>query len=445
MCDTIVALGNATVDGSVIFAKNSDREPNEAQEVIILPRQEHPEGSSLRCTYIEIPQVSETHAVLLCKPFWMWGAEMGANEHGVAIGNEAVFTKIPYEKETGLTGMDLLRLALERAATAQAALEVITKLIAQYGQGGNCGLTHPLYYHNSYIIADPHEAWVLETAGKEWAAERVTDVRSISNAITIGNKWDLASPGLVDYALERGWCKKREDFDFGKCYSDFLYTSFSDARKRQCRSQDMVHQVGLHKAVTVKTMLNILRDHGTDDLINTSLRQNLIGADVCMHAGFGPIRVSQSTGSLVCHLRKDRQTLWITGTSAPCTSVFKPVWIEAGMPEIGPSPEAVFNADSLWWRHEALHREILHDYPTRISLIHEERDALENSFLERAEDCQAVSPGELAAFTKKCFLEADEALKRWTDLVNSTPPKKRSAYLFRTAWRNFNRQAKYPS
>ena len=36
MCDTMVALGNATADGSVIFAKNSDREANEAHELVLI-------------------------------------------------------------------------------------------------------------------------------------------------------------------------------------------------------------------------------------------------------------------------------------------------------------------------------------------------------------------------------------------------------------------------
>ncbi len=119
MCDTLVALGNSTADGSVIFAKNSDREPNEAHELVLIPRASHPAGSTVSCTYIDIPQVAETFAVLLAKPFWIWGAEMGANEKGVAIGNEAVFTKVPMEKQPGLIGMDFLRLALERAATAR--------------------------------------------------------------------------------------------------------------------------------------------------------------------------------------------------------------------------------------------------------------------------------------------------------------------------------------
>jgi secernin len=49
---------------------------------------------------------------------------MGANEHGVTIGNEAVFTKVPHDKQPGLIGMDFLRLALKRLWTAGGGLRV---------------------------------------------------------------------------------------------------------------------------------------------------------------------------------------------------------------------------------------------------------------------------------------------------------------------------------
>src|SRR3954454_5718393 len=262
MCDTVVALGTATADGSVIFAKNSDREPNEAHQILALPRARHLPGTTTRCTYITIPQVEETYAVLLAKPFWIWGAEMGANEHGVVIGNEAIITRVSLDREPGLIGMDFIRLALERAATARAALDVITALLAAHGQGGNCGFTRPSFYHNSFLIADPHEAWVLESAGRQWAAERVQSVRAISNAISIGNRWDLASPGLVDYAVEQGWCTDPTTFDFGQAYSDPHNPRLVSGIDRQCRAMELLET---HSGqITTATMMALLRDHGAD-------------------------------------------------------------------------------------------------------------------------------------------------------------------------------------
>ena len=341
MCDTIVALRNSTADGSVLFAKNSDRDPNEAHEVVLIQRQRHSVGSSVKCTYIEIPQVEETYKVLLCKPFWIWGAEMGANEFGVTIGNEAVFTRIPYGKTPGLIGMDFLRLALERAKTASEALDVITTLLEEYGQSGNCGFAHPMYYHNSFLICDKTDAWVLETAGIEWAAEKVKDIRSISNAITIGKRWDKASKTLVSFAVEKGWCKNEDDFDFARCYSEPIFTRFSDARNRQvCTTNALSEKKG---KLTPEMMIEMLRSHSVDRAEDWRPDNGIMGADVCMHSGWGPIRLSQTTGSLVTHQTDNLSTHWVTATSAPCTSIFKPVWLDCNLPDMGPSPTGEYD------------------------------------------------------------------------------------------------------
>jgi secernin len=139
MCDTMVALTDSTAGSCVLFAKNSDRQRNEAQVVERLARADHPRAAVVNCTYISVPQVGRTHAVLLCRPYWIWGAEMGANECGVVIGNEALRAQVPAPETVALTGMDLVRLALERASSSVEAVDVMTQLLEAHGQGGDCG------------------------------------------------------------------------------------------------------------------------------------------------------------------------------------------------------------------------------------------------------------------------------------------------------------------
>jgi dipeptidase len=435
----MVALGNATIDGSVIFAKNSDREPNEAHMLLMIPAEEHPEDTKVKCTYIEIPQVKHTYSVLLAKPFWIWGAEMGANEHGVVIGNEAVFTKVPYQKEPGLIGMDFLRLALERSKTAKEALECITSLLERYGQGGNCGFTHDFYYHNSFLIADPGEAWVLETAGQHWAAEKVVDIRSISNRLTIGSKFDLASADLVNYAIEKGWCSTKEDFSFAGCYSDLIFSHFSDAKKRQSTTTECLRQC--RGQIDISTMFDLLRNH-VNAQPNWTPAKGITGSDVCMHAGFGPIRGSQTTGSMVAHLDSDFMTFWVTGTSTPCTSIFKPVWFEAGLPELGDEPAGIYQEGTLFWEHELLHREILRNYSININLLRNERNELEQNFVERSQEIKVLPVEEKLAFSQLCFSESEKLSRNWLEKVKQINSNNLLPIHYSAAWRQFNKQAK---
>ena len=62
-CDTWVAMQDATADGSVILAKNSDRPPMEAQPLVQVPRASHAAGEKVKCTYIEIPQAPVTMSI----------------------------------------------------------------------------------------------------------------------------------------------------------------------------------------------------------------------------------------------------------------------------------------------------------------------------------------------------------------------------------------------
>jgi secernin len=441
MCDTFVATPEATVDGSVIFAKNSDREPNEAQAIEYYPAKVYKKGEDLKLSYISIPQAKETRGVLLSRPFWIWGAEMGVNDAGVAIGNESVFTKLPMRKEKKLLGMDMLRLGLERADTAEGALDVIVELLKEYGQGGPAGYEDKkLLYHNSFIIADTKEAWVLETADNEWAAVKVKGVRSISNRITIGTEFDRSSPGLVDTAVKKGWCKSEGEFHFGKAYSDWFFTTFSMAKERCERTQKLVD--GGAGKIDPVMMMNYLRDHNLDGGIYKP-QSRLFMAEICMHAANPVSRMSQTTGSLVAHLTGKINTHWITGTAAPCTSIFKPFYFEAGkLPDVGPVPTGKFDDSTIWWRHEGLHREVLKDYQKRIRAYEDERDVLEGEFVKESEKLvgslkakKGDAEKKFFSFSEKCFDSAKEAEDKWTKKVKGLSIDKKANIVFTSFWK----------
>ena len=396
----------------------------------------------VQCTYISIPQVERTNTVLLSKPFWMWGAEMGVNEHGLAIGNEAVFTKVAYERGPALTGMDLLRLALERAATARQAVDVITGLLAAHGQGGNCGYTHKLNYHNSFLMADPAEVWVLETAGRHWAAKKVQGVYSISNKITIESDWDLASDDLVDHAVRKRWCRSAADFSFACCYSDFLYTKFSAAEHRCSCSRHLL--AAKQGKLEVGDFIAVLRDHGHGHGGSYRPDKGLFLSQVCNHAAWGPVRISQTVGSLASRLTPGRSSHFVTGTAAPCTSVFKPIWIDTpgALPD-QPAGKA-YDGQSLFWRHERLHRRVLRNYPESMRVIAPARDELEAGLLEQALGAAGAERAVREQIAKQAFDQGDKFIAESLAALHGQSKAGGSGFLCAQAWRKWNRAAGLP-
>lgn len=436
MCDTLIATKLAAKDGVAVFGKNSDRPPNEGQSMVYFPAATYPAGSKVKCTYIEIPQVKETHAVLLSKPFWMWGGEMGINEHGLVIGNEAIYSKIPANKEPALLGMDMLRAALERAVTPREAIDVIVALLEEFGQGGNCySHGNEMYYHNSFLIANADDAWVLETVDKQWAARQVKDVYTISNCLTIGNQYDLASSDLVDLAIRKGMTKSKNQFQFASDYSDFLFTTFADGRSRR---QTTITALDAQKGkIGIETMIATLRHHN-DEIFDP--KKGITGADVCMHAGFGPVRISQSTASIAAYLDKNNPLIFATGTSAPCTSIFKPFWMDcASFLTDEPVPTSQADSNSLFWSHERLHRATLLNYPERIKTYASDRDALERKFIEGALKLHNSPAKEREKFSMQCLAESRAAEAEWLKRVETVPAKR--SLLFSMAWNGFNKKA----
>ena len=345
MCDTLGVLRGSYA----LFGKNSDRSPNEAQVTELYPARIY-DGDEVACTYRLIPQAKETLSVLLSRPVWMWGAEIGVNEAGVAIGNEAVFTKGKYGAPS-LTGMDLLRLGLERAESAERAVNVIIELLETYGQGGNCGFDHTFYYDNAFLIMDRSKLFVLETCNKNWVVKSFSRT-SISNRLSIGSDGERYGGGVCDFA---------------KTYSDPLYSYFSGSKQRKAAST-----CALPTANTEQDLMRALRGHDSD--VSNPFAQGSVSS-CCMH--YGGMVGDHTTASMVIRLDGGAPTVFLTGTSTPCVSLYKPYRFgnPVRLPVVAPGDEA----GARYWREQELFRRALVGKIVPAEFF-AERDALEQSW-----------------------------------------------------------------
>jgi secernin len=390
-CDTWVALANATASRLTILGKNSDRPQFDAQPLLFYPHSSWPEGKMIDLGRIKIPQVQETFATMGSSPYWCWGYEEGINEFGVAIGNEGQHTKplnaaiASFKKRSepaqGPTGMDLVRLGLERGRTAREALGVITRLLETYGQFGSGHPTDGVdgAYDNSFLIADPEEAYVLETAGTRWVAKRYAlGTTSISNKLGITTAWDLASPDLVDHAVEQGWWMKRPDtpFDFETAYA-------GDTPKDRQGQENALTRVSCsgrllrEKAgeITIRWMMRVARDRSTKPSVdNNGTASSCVATLPASHA--------------------DLPVFWWCA-SRPSNGCYVPYFVHGSrMPEIlsragtfgrrivppDVAQRDAFSPDSYWWIAKDLSDKVEADWQTRNPIVRNEFDVLEDEF-----------------------------------------------------------------
>lgn len=312
MCDTLCVHGR---DGT-IFAKSSDRPFDERQLLTQLVRRTA--GASLRTQYIEIDD-ADSNALIGSQPTWLWGFEHGVNEHRLAIGNETVWTtKDPHGLPPALIGMDLVRLGLERSRSADDALDVITSLVERHGQGGSAWESADMPYFSSFLIADPHGGWVVETSDRTWVARPVGGGAAISNRVSMTTDWTRSSADLSPGT------------DFDTLRDPESPTAFADLRLDATREAVAKGAPALGPREVAAT----LRHHGVrpwgapgsdpGELTPppASIGDDWTGIAVCMH-----IRdYINTTASMICELPVSPASplrLWVA-LGSPCVSIYVP-------------------------------------------------------------------------------------------------------------------------
>ncbi len=328
MCDTLASVTGLTP----WFAKNSDRPIGEAQLIEAYPARVS--GATVATTHLEIADEG-ARAVVGSRPQWCWGLEHGINDAGVAIGNERLWTVDKPSSAPGLIGMDLVRLGLERAASAQAAVEVIVELAGRHGQSGSCAGSKDDPYWSSFLVADRYAVWVLETSGPSWTAIR-SDRAAISNRLTIGAEHDRASPDVV------GEVFSDRNTDLGPAVSD----------RRLAATRAAVERDG----IDARRLAATLRDHGAgpwgapgpesrsvsrSDAVPTSMGDDFSGVTVCQHVP----GVAVTAASMIVDLTADT-TVIRACVGSPCASVYVPFSFDVVPDTLG--------REATWRRFDAL-------------------------------------------------------------------------------------------
>lgn len=234
-CTSLIAGAGATADGSVMitYAADShtlygaltsspaaDWHPGDMRQIV-----EWDTGKPLG----SIPQVPHTYAV-----------NGNMNEHQLAIVESTWGGRPELVDTLGLIDYGtLIQLGLERARTAREAIQVMTDLVKEYG-----------YYSSgeSFSIADPNEAWIMEMIGKGsgrkgavWVAIRIPDdcISGHANHPRIHQfplddpENCLYSPDVISFAREEGYFNGvNKDFSFSKAYGVLDYGALRGCEAR---------------------------------------------------------------------------------------------------------------------------------------------------------------------------------------------------------------------
>lgn len=228
-CTSLIATKGATKDGSVMITYAADSHTLYG-DMPALAAADHKPGEMRKIydwdsgKYLgEIPQPAHTYS------------RIGhINENGVAMAES---TWGGHEELVDTSGIidygSLIFITLERARTAREAVDIMTSLVQEYGYASE---------GESFSIADPDEAWIVEMIGKGpgnkgavWVARRIPDgfISGHANNPRIHQfplnepETTLYSPDVISFAREKGYFSgKDEEFSFSRAYMPYDYLAF---------------------------------------------------------------------------------------------------------------------------------------------------------------------------------------------------------------------------
>ena len=265
---------------------------------------------------------------------------------------------MPASAKPALIGMDLVRLGLERARSAAEAVDVMTGLLEACGQGGIADAAHQEAYDSSFLVADPSHAFVLETAGADYAVAPFAAGVAISNRISLGTGWTRASAGLVP----------GDDFDRFRDHGDD--TAHADVRLAASRRfLASTPSGGLTPAATAAH----LRDHGTGPWGTPGsagpvhvppgrVGSGGRGVSICMHVRGLSVTAASMVAELPAALADGAPLRVYVAAGSPCASIYVPAFPRtvAGPPPFVPLE---LSGDELWHAADALRR-VVEDDPS---------------------------------------------------------------------------------
>ncbi len=333
---SIVVTSGSSADGSMILAHNAYAPASSIPSIYKvretsrnIEKLQYPDGkkihveSSLGFLWMHVPGVEFVDSYI--------------NEYGLSITvHSTPARKELVEENTGKVDYWLPYLMAKGTMTAREAIALAADNIKKYGFAGS---------GETFVISDMYEAWVMcVLPGKHWVAERIPDMNvSVLGAfypITEINLSDedfyLASDGILDFAIEKGWFHKdvnvfnfRTIFGAPESYQnhDNIYRVLAAINKISKFKYEENDGIPLFfppkKQLSLSEMKSLLRSHSSRNLNDPSHGKGYVS--VC-----DDLNVYSFVAQMRNWLPKEIGTLVWFSPLQPCMQEYIPLYVNIG-------------------------------------------------------------------------------------------------------------------